>query len=463
MEDINFAYRILLLLFIVGLNGFFASAEVALLSVRHSRLREMAEAGQVGAQTALNLRANPQRLLSVVQVGVTLASLGAGWAGEETVFRMLIGVFGPLTPPVPEPVLHAISFILAFLVLTFAMVVVGEVVPKNVAIDKADRYSVLVAPVLMVFYRVMEPFVFLLERSADTLSRMLGVRGEQRGSYSPEELKVIVEASHSSGTVPAFSAGVISRVLDLDDLTVREVMAPRRGMVTIPLDAPLDQILRVMIEYKYARVPVYDQTPESIVGILHYKDLLRVWEDTRVAQQVGRPSAPFQLRRVLKRSLVVPETKPLSQMLDEFREAHTHMALVVDEFGSIVGLVTLEDVLEQIVGEIEDEHDVRRHTAKARSDLLELDGATSIRDLATQFELELPVDAGFETLAGFLLYRFGDIPRAGDSVIHEDRRFTVLEMDRRRISRVRIEKIGNGPEPRLDGEPAPDDEAILPP
>ena len=456
-----FGYRLWLLLFIVLLNGFFASAEVALLSVRLTRLRELASLGSVGAQAALSLRSNPQRLLSVVQVGVTLASLAAGWAGEDTMYRILLRFAGPVSNDALNIALHVASFILSFLILTYVMVLLGEVVPKSVAISRADQLSLLVAPALLVFSRLVAPFVYVLERSSVVFCRILGVQGDQRGSYSAEELKVIVDTSHASAHIPRLASDLIHHVLDIEDLTVREIMVPRHQVVSLPADAPLDQVLRTMVEFKYARVPVHEHGLEHIAGILHYKDLLRVWEETRVAQQLGRPAAPFRLRRLLHKPLVVPETKPVHQMPDEFRQAHTHVALVVDEFGSIAGLVTLEDVLEQIVGEIEDEHDVRRHEAAASGPVLELDGITPIRDLATQYGLELPAGPGFETLAGFLLYRFGSIPKAGDAVEYGERRFTVLEMDRKRIDRVRIERVAAA-KPVPAGEHASRNEGAAP-
>jgi putative hemolysin len=450
MEDF-IGYRLLLLVLIIAANAFFASAEVALLSVRMTRLREMAEAGVLGAQAAINLRANPQRLLSVVQVGVTLASLGAGWAGEEAVHNVLIGAASPYLPENVLPAMRVVSFILSFLLLTFAMVVIGEVVPKNIAIQKADRLAVLVAPVLLVAYRVLEPFVYLLERASALLSRLLRVPEEQRGSYSPEELKVIIDSSRNSGYLPDFDADMMHRVLEMEDLAVREIMVPRNEIVSVADTASIDQILRVMIEYKYTRVPVYQGSRENIIGVLHYKDLLREWEHWRVSEQVGRPLRPFELRRILRKTVVVPETKPITQMVEEFRRAHTHLALVVDEFGTISGLVTLEDVLEQVVGEIEDEHDVRRHTVHMRADVLEIDGTISIRDLDMHYGIELPAGAGFETLAGFILHRLGHIPKPGESVTWEGREFTVLEMERKRISRVRIDKTASTGEQNGDG------------
>jgi CBS domain containing-hemolysin-like protein len=233
---------------------------------------------------------------------------------------------------------------------------------------------------------------------------------------------------------------IIHRVLDLGAISVREVMTPRNDIVSIGSGATLDEVLRTMIEHGHSRLPVYEGAAEKIAGILHYKDLLPLWEERRLAIRSGRPSRAFRVSRLLRPHLVVPETKPLSQMLEEFRQGRSHMAMVVDEFGTIVGMLTVEDVLEQLVGRIEDEHDEKNHRPASVGDV-ELDGTTRIRDLESEYGIEIAADAGFETLAGFLLFRLGKIPRAGDSVEYQGRRYTVLEMERNRIARVRIEKL----------------------
>jgi CBS domain containing-hemolysin-like protein len=215
-------------------------------------------------------------------------------------------------------------------------------------------------------------------------------------------------------------------------------------MVSIPLDATLEQVLATMIEQQHSRLPVYQETPERIMGILHYKDLLPVWQERRAAIRTGRTPRPFQVRRLLRKHLVVPETKPVTQLLGEFQQGRSHMAMVVDEFGTIAGLVTVEDVLEQIVGAIADEYDEKVEARAAESDLIEMEGATKIRDLEQQYGIEIPAGGAFETLAGFLLMKLGSIPKGGETVEFDGRRYTVLEMDRNRIVKVRVEKIDAG-------------------
>jgi putative hemolysin len=418
--------RILWVAALLLLNGFFATAGVALASVRRSRLKDLAAGGQAGAKAALNLLANRERLFSVIQFGISASSLALGWAGQDLFFRL----FAPLWH---WPAAQAAGFAAALLAITYLHAVFGEVAPKNLAIGKADKLAVLVAPFLLVFSRVAGPFVFLIERSAFAAARILGHKGEPLGGgQAVETVKFLIGLSRRHGQLESFEERAIQRMLDLQDYFVREIMVPRSEMVSVPVETSPEEALARMTERHLSRLPVYQREPEQIVGVVHYLDLLAPWRERRT---VGN-----DLRRLMRKPFVVPETKPLNQLIDAFRHERSHLAIVVDEHGTVVGLVTLEDVLEQIFGEIADEHDLR--PPAAGPEVLELDGRATIRDLETQYGIELPVDAGFETLAGFLLYRLGYIPQPGDGVEYDGYRFTVLEMDRKRIVRVRIEKPG---------------------
>ena len=435
------AIRFAILLLILAANGFFAAAEVALVSVRQSRLRELAEAGNAGAQSALSLLSNPGRLLSVTQVGVTAASLGVGWAGEDTLYTLFRGALDPLHMHAPPALMHAIAFALAFLLISYCHVIIGEVVPKNLAIEKADRLAILVAPALLLFYRLSQPFVYVIERTSALILRALGLSGgHSRGGHSPEELKYIIQAIRREGRLQQFEEDAIQHLIELSEYNAREIMTPRHNIVSLPVDADLERVLEVMTEHQYTRMPVFEGRPEHIIGIIHYKDLMRVLEERRFSHD-RRPTGPFRLRRFVRKPLVVPETKPLNQLISEFRDSYTRMALVVDEFGTVTGLVTLEDVLKQVFGDISDEHDVVTPASSYQEHVLQLEGSTTIRDLATRYNIELPSEAGFETLAGFLLFQFGYIPKVKDSVDYDGRRYTVTHMERNRIATVLVEKL----------------------
>lgn len=448
----GYTVRLLLLAFILAVNGFFAASEVSLLSVRESRLRHLEEEGVAGARTALALLAQPEKLLSVTQIGVTLASLGLGWAGEDTLYDLISALFHPVLTPATAVWLHATAFVLAFLAMTLCHVVIGEVVPKNLAIERADRLAVVVAPALMIFYRVMSVFVAVVEGSSRAIGRMLGVKASHRGAgHSAEELKHVVSSSRFAGHLPRTQEEMILRVLDLEDVQVREIMQPRRDVVSVPASATLDDVLKAMVESGHSRLPVWVEKPEQMVGAVYFKDMLHVWHERRTGLRSGRRLPAFSIQQVMRKPLIVPETRPISGMLDEFRERHSHLALVVDEFGTVTGLVTIEDVLEQIVGEIQDEFDETLPVPRAEADHVELDGALSIRDFASIYGVELPVDAGFETIAGYILSRLGYIPKPGDFVDFEGRRYTVTRMDRNRIAGVAVERL---PQETAPGSPS---------
>ncbi|MCW5963195.1 MAG: HlyC/CorC family transporter [Bryobacterales bacterium] len=440
--DAYFGYRLLLLCSLVVVNAFFAASEVALLSVRRSRLKEMADEGNVGAGAALSLLGNTERLLSVVQVGVTLASLGIGWAGEESLFAVFLVVAQPVLTPATEFLVRVAGLVLTFTLMTFVTVVIGEVVPKNVAIENSARFATLVAPVLLVFYKLVEPFVWLIESSSAWISRRLGVASSSgTTSHSIEELKFITSSARSGEQFGELEETLIHRTLDLQELSVREIMVPWNNVVSLPASATLSDVLGCVVREAYSRIPVYEDDPRNIIGVLHAKDLIRVWEVRRASNRIKKPSPRFHLRHMLRRHLVVPESKPVNEMLKEFLEGRQQMAMVVDEFGLIVGLVTLEDALEQLVGEIQDEHDMRPVRPKLEAPSFVVEGTIPIRDLEMQYGIDLPTGAGFETLAGFLLDEFGDFPDKGASAEYEGRRYTVLEMERNRIAKVLIERL----------------------
>lgn len=364
-------------------------------------------------------------------------------------YRLLRDALEGFQLPISRVLLHGVAFGLAFLVISYAHVIIGEVVPKNLAIEKADRVAVLAAPALLVFYRLSQPLVIVIERSSALILRLLGLsQGQEHGGHSTEELKYIVQSSRREGHLQQFEQDAIQHLIELSDYSAREIMTPRHNIISLPVDAPLDQVLAVMTENKFSRVPIYEDRPEQIIGFVHYKDLMRVWDERRFAHDSRRATRPFRLKRFLRKPVVVPETKPLNQLIDEFRKSHTHLALVVDEFGTISGLVTLEDVLEQVFGDIGDEHDVVRPEPISTEKVLTLEGSTTIRDLETRHNIALPAEAGFETLAGFLLFQFGYIPKENQHVDYGGRRFAIARMDRNRIAEVNIEKLD--PKTQLD-------------
>lgn len=440
--DAIFGYRLFAIIAIIAVNAFFASAETALVSVRPSRLKRLAESKVTGATAALALLANPERLLSVVQVGVTLTSLALGWVGEATFEQAILALFAPVMTPQILPYVKVLSVGLAFLMMTFTHVVFGEVVPKNLAITSSDRLAVLVAPILLVFFRLVEPLVWTIERASIWVSRAIGIRSEAHAAgHSREELQFIVNAGEAAGQIRDFERKAINNLLDLPQYNVREVMVPRNQLVSVPAGAQIDDVLQAMSGSHYSRIPVYQGSPENLIGIVHVKDVLNYWTQRRLSNQRRKQVPQFDLNAIVRKTPVVPESRELHLALDDLRTQAAHVAFVVDEFGTISGMVSTEDLFEQVFGEIEDEFDAVQALPGAREDKFEVEGTTPIRDLDVQFGIEVPSEAAFETLAGFLMYKLGRIPAPGDIVLHGEARFEVLEMDFNRVTRVLVERL----------------------
>jgi len=434
-------YRLLLMLAIIGANAFFAGAETALVSVRSSRLRQLAAEKAVGAQAALDLLGNPERLLSVGQIALTACSLALGWVGEETLYALFVSLLGPVIDPTLALALHIAALVVAFGLMTFVHVVLGEVVPKNLALASADRIALLVAPVILVCSRLLAPFVWAIEHSAAALSRLAGLRRSGHGaSHSPEEIKFILGASQAAGNLSVFERASLENLLDLRTVAVREVMVPRDALLMVSVDASYEAVLQAFTDSRHSRLPVYEGARDHILGIVHVKDLLVYSRACTTAAARQHLLPPFELRRFIRRMPFVPETKPLDQHLDEMRDSHAIMSFVVDEYGTIVGMISADDVLDQVFGRIRDEFDPRAVRFEV-SGPFTVEGTIPIRDLATEYGIELPVESEYETLAGFLLYRLARIPRPGDFAEHAGRRFEVIRMQANRIAEVRVEPL----------------------
>jgi CBS domain containing-hemolysin-like protein len=439
--------RVFLILLLVAANAFFAAAEFALVSVRDTRIQQLIEAHRIGSRTVQKLHRNLDEVVNGVQLGITVASLTLGWVGEPLLARLVEGGLGQF--PHAGLYAHGIAIAVAFTLITCLHVILGELVPKSLALQRGEQVALAVAAPMDVFLTLARPFIFVMNSAAGSVLRIFGGRKVRQGPvHSPDELKLIVTASRQFGQIPPFQEEMIHHALELESITVREVMVPRPDIFSLPGNLTLDEALARVVEEQHSRIPVYDPQsgPEHIVGVLYSKDLMR-WMRLRLtanpAGMVVSKIANMRISQIVRDVLVVPETKVLTELLEEFKDRKRHLAVVVDEFGSTAGVVTVEDILEQLVGEIEDEFDVAAPEQAALSDTvpLVLEGAVGIRDLESQYELELPRDAGFETLAGFVLARLQKIPHVGDKFDYENHRFTVEEMEAHRIAKVKIEKI----------------------
>jgi len=439
--------RVFLVLLLVAANAFFAAAEFALVSVRDTRIQQLVEARRIGARTVQKLHRNLDELVNGVQLGVTIVSLTLGWIGEPIVAHIVEGMGFISQVPHALVYAHGIAIVLAFSLITCLHVILGELVPKSLALQRGEQVALAVAAPMDVFLTLTRPLLFLMSRAAGSVLRVFGTPGVRHGSvHSPDELKLIATASRQFGQIPPAQEQMIHNALELENITVREVMVPRPKIFSLPGDLTLDEALGRVVEEQHSRIPVYDPQsgPEHIIGVLHSKDLTR-WTRMRLTSNPVQAAriAGMKINQIMRDVLVVPETKALTELLEEFKDRKRHLAVVVDEFGSTAGVITAEDILEQLVGEIEDEFDI----APPEQPVFEgkiavvLEGSAGIRDLESQYDLTLPRDGGFETLAGFILARLQRIPRVGDAFDYEGHRFTVEEMEGHRIVKVRIEKL----------------------
>ena len=430
-------------------NGFFVAAEFALVSVRETRIEQLIAQRRPGARAVRRLQENIEDFLPAVQLGVTLCSLALGWIGEPVVATL----FEHWMVDLPHARLysHLIAVTVAFALITYLHVLLGELVPKSLALRKAEDLAVAVAGPMDFFIRLTRPAVRLMRYSAGMVLHLFRAEMMQEGAvHSPEELKLIASAARRMGNLPPFQEAVIHRAVELNQVPTREIMTPRQRIFSLPTDMLIEDANARVVEEQHSRVPVYDPAhgPEHVVGVVYSKDLARLMH-FRMTAQTRFARAPFselRLGQVMHDVLVVPETKPVLDLLTEFQQRRRHIAIVVDEYGSTVGLVTVEDAIEQIIGEVEDEFDIGPRTAlHTATGAVVLDGGVNLRDLETQMNWRLPRDGGVETLAGFLLTRLGKIPSGGETVDYMGRRFTVLEMSGLRISKVRVEPENSPP------------------
>jgi CBS domain containing-hemolysin-like protein len=429
-------------------NAFFVAAEFALVSIRETRVDQLLEAHVPGARAVRRLQHGLDDLLPAVQLGVTLCSLILGWLGEPLVASILMGWLGAL--PHANIYAHVVSVTVGFALITYFDVVIGELVPKSLALRRAEALAVAVAPPMLVFMALARPIVRLLRNSAAMILRSFDIPMTERAQvHSADELKLIATAARRMGILPRFQEILIHRALELDDVPTREIMTPRQNIFALPSNMPVEEAFAKIIARHHSRVPVYDEArgPEHIVGVAYSRTLARLLF-FRSSSRVPTPFVELRLAQVMRDIMVVPETKSVLDLIRDFQQRRRHLAIVVDEYGSLVGMVTAEDAIEQLAGEFEDEFDsTALPVLTTASGALLMDGGVNLRDLETQMKWKLPRDGGVETLAGFLLFRLGHIPQPDESVVYDGRRLTVVAMDARRIAKIRVEPVDAEPRP----------------
>ena len=414
--------EILAVLLLVAGNAFFVAAEYALVTARRTRLLELAHGGSRRAKIALRIMDDPVRFIGTVQLGITAFSIALGAVGEP----LLEHFFEPL-------VATTMAFILAFALVTYLHVTLGELVPKAFALTKNEATALWVALPVEAFYVITYPLVWFLQTSANAFTRLFGVEPAPAGVITADEadIRMMVAAAENTGAIEEQEEEMLYKVFDFADKEVHEVMVPRPEVVALSIELPSHEALAAVIDSPYTRYPVYRGSLDDIVGILHVRDLFRALYAEGIEN--------VDIEALVRPAYMVPETKDLAAMLAEFRRANLHMAIVVDEYGSFEGLVTLEDLLEEIVGEIEDEFDLPDESVERLPDgRVRIHGTFPIDDFNEQFAQELPQD-DYHTVAGFVFGALGRAAEEGDEVQWDGLRFQVVDVDGPRIERLEVE------------------------
>jgi CBS domain containing-hemolysin-like protein len=406
---------------LIMLNAFFVAAEYGLVTARRTRIVELHHQGNRRARDVLRITSDPPRFISAMQLGVTLTSLGIGAIGEHA----LAEAFGTVMATV-------LAVLLAYLILTFLHVVIGELVPKGIALGHSEGTALAVAVPVRTFFLVFRPLIWFLQRATEVVLRWLGLQppGAEDSVHSEAELRMLVSQSTQHGEIEEQEQEMLYKVFDFADKEVADVMVPRPEVVALSIDLPPEQCLEAVMDSPYTRYPVYRESLDDVVGILHVRDLFGALRD--------RGMHEVTVEDLVRPTHIVPETKDLAALLTEFRRTNLHMAIVVDEYGDMEGIATLEDLLEEIVGEIEDEFDLPDESIEqVDEDTVKIDGTFPIDDFNERFRTELPQE-DYHTVAGFVFGLLGRQPEVGDDVAHDGMRFDVLEVDGSRINKLGV-------------------------
>jgi CBS domain containing-hemolysin-like protein len=422
---------LLVVLLLVLLNAFFVAAEFALVAVRRSRIDQMAAEGDRSAQVVQRALGQLDRYISGTQLGITLASLALGWIGEPAV-AVLVDRVLHLVGVEPKPgALHTgVGIGVAFLVITFLHIVLGELAPKSIALAKPEAVSRWVARPLMLFSRVMSPFIDMLNGTANRLLRLVGVQPVSEGGHvhSPEELRLLVMQARAHGTLDESDSAMLAGVFDFHNKKALDVMRPRTDMIAIAEDVELDELVATLRRERYSRYPVYRETPDDIVGVFLAKDF---WLDEH--------PETFSLRAHLREPLFVPATRAAERVLDDLRRTRAHLAVVLDEYGGTAGIVTMEDLVEEVIGDIADEYDPLSRDALLFDGVLELAGSMSLVDVRSDHKLPIP-EGDWSTLGGYAFAMLGRLPKIGDRVSYPDGELEIVAMDGRRVAALRVHR-----------------------
>ncbi len=447
MDPASIILKLLAVLVLVGINAYFVAAEFALVAVRRTRIEQRARGGDRRARRVLYSLDHPDDFISAAQLGITVASIGIGYIAEGTIHTLIVPYLewvherlDPL-PIIGSPSLtgHVLATIITLMLVTYLHVVLGEQVPKMIAIQRAEPVALWTAVPTQIFGRALRPFIRFMSISASAVTRLFGVSptGVHSMPHTPEELRMLIEQSQEHGEIEAEQEQMIAGVFEFPEIMAREVMTPRQDIKALDVSSTLADVMHFLIEEGHSRVPVYEEELDRIVGVLLAKDML--------PYLVGSRGEGFQLREVMREPFFVPDTKLLGELMTELRAENVHLVVVIDEFGGTEGIVTMEDLLEEIVGPIYDEYDEPEPEFEVtdQGEIL-VDGGTSIDEVNERFDMQLS-SQDFDTIGGYIFGALGRPPMKGDSIsVNDSGELSVVEIMGRRITRVKIQPLGRG-------------------
>lgn len=431
MELFQIFLQFFLVAFLIAMNGFFVAAEFCCVKMRPSRLETLIQEGNKRAIYAKKLTDELDEALSVTQLGITLASLGLGWVGEPFVAELILPIINYFN--FGETLGHTISFALAFTLITAFHIILGELTPKSLAISNSEKILLSIALPMLIFWKIMYPFVILLNVTANFVSHHLGLQnsGEGEVAHNPEEIRLLMEESHKQGLVDDTEVDFVDNVFDFTELSVREIMVPRTDMICLYIDKNFDENLKTMLDEQMTRYPICNEDKDHIIGFLHVKDL--------ISKKISDEKLNFNWNKLARKVFFVPESMKVSVLLKMMQKNRLQLAIVVDEYGGTAGMITIEDIIEEIVGDIKDEFDEneRAEVEKRAKNLFSVDAMLSLEDLDDEFEINIE-DDNVDTIGGWLSDKLGGEPRVGQSESFEGNTFYVEEVDGVRITRILI-------------------------
>ena len=424
---------IILALFFVALNGFFVLSEFAIVKVRRSKLEELAKKNKANAKLSLKITKSLDTYLSATQLGITLSSLALGWLGEPAIAKVLYKAFGGFFGD-NTILLHSVSFVIAFTIITFLHIIFGELVPKSIAIAKAEQSTLFVAKPLYLFRNLFFPVIKSFEMMSGFFLRKIGIEAvdESENAHSDEEIKIIIGESLKGGYLDSIESEILKNAVDFSDTTAKEIMTPRKDIVCLFADNSYEENIQIVRDTNHTRYPYCKEGKDNVVGMIHIRDLLQA--------TIGDNEK--DLSKLVRELIIVPESSSISNVLMKMNKQQIHTALVVDEYGGTAGLLTMEDIIEEIMGDISDEHDKKNEDIKeVDSRTFEVDGMLDLDTISEQIRVVFSDDIEQVTIGGYVFNLLGKEPLVGDSVVEGDFAYEILEIDGMRIKKLKITRL----------------------